>query len=483
MLYSYNIFGLTDNNLNMPKTLFQKLLDSHCVRRFDDGSALILIDRVVLHERTGSLALQALASAGRQVANPAATFAVMDHIVSTLPGRGDTTSVPNGAAFVQAMRESARHAGIRLFDVNDPSQGISHLVSVEQGIALPGLTLVCPDSHTCTLGALGMLAFGIGTTDCEHAMATETLRIKVPKTMRVWCDGELSHGVTAKDLILALIARYGAKGGSGYHVEFAGPAIQKLSMSGRLTICNMAVEFSAFSGSVGVDQNTIDYLRGRPLAPQGEAFDATAAQWLSLCSDTGATFDKELTIDASVLRPYVTYGTSPQHASPLGDPIPDAVDDPDLVRAYNYMGVQSGQSLEGLDIDAAYIGSCTNARIEDLRAAAKLLAGRSVAAGIRALCVPGSTQTKLQAEDEGLDIIFKTAGFEWHESGCGLCFYAGGHGFAPGSRVISTTNRNFEGRQGPGIRTHLASPEIVAASAIAGFITAPQRHELLDKAV
>ncbi|MFK8052843.1 MAG: 3-isopropylmalate dehydratase large subunit [Woeseiaceae bacterium] len=467
----------------MPRTLFNKLLDAHTVRTFDDGSALILIDRIVMHERTGTLALQALESAGRQVANPANVMAVMDHIVSTLPGRGDATSVPNGEAFVKAMRQSAGDAGVRLVDVNDAAQGISHLVSTETGFALPGLTLVCPDSHTCTLGALGMLAFGIGTTDCEHALATETLRIKVPKTLRVRCEGRLQYGAAAKDLILALIGRYGAKGGSGYHIEFAGPAIDALPMAGRFTLCNMAVEFSAFSGSVSPDAITLAYLKENSSSLAADEFDEYANQWLALATDAAASFDHEIVIDCDEIRPFVTYGTSPQHALPLGEPVPEPGADKDLSRALLYMDVVPGRSLQGLSLDAAYIGSCTNARIEDLRIAAAILKDKKIADGMRAMCVPGSTQTRLQAESEGLDEIFKSAGFEWHEAGCGLCFYAGGDGFAPGSRVISTTNRNFEGRQGPGIKTHLASPATVAASAIAGAISLPEARPVLDEAI
>ncbi|MEM7763616.1 MAG: 3-isopropylmalate dehydratase large subunit [Pseudomonadota bacterium] len=462
----------------MPRTLFEKLLDAHLVRRFDDGSALLLIDRIMMHERTGSLALQALQAAGRAVANPAHAFAVMDHIVSTQPGRGDDTSVPNGAAFVAAMREAATNAGIQLFDVTDATQGISHLVAVEQGIALPGLTLVCPDSHTCTLGALGMLAFGIGTTDCEHALATEALRINVPRTLRVVFDGALRPGVTAKDMILALIARYGTKGGSGFHVEFAGPAVTALDMAGRFTLCNMAVEFSAFAGAVSPDRVTLDYLRHKPEIAHWIDNDEVVSAWLNLATDAGAQFDHELRLDASRIRPQVTYGTSPQHSLALGERVPQPNDDADLRRALRYMDIRAGQTLDGLPIDAAYIGSCTNARIEDLRKVATLLKGRQVSPHVRAICVPGSTQTRLQAEREGLDRIFLASGFEWHEAGCGLCFYAGGDGFAPGARVISTTNRNFEGRQGPGVRTHLASPETVAESAVAGCIAGPDRTQL-----
>ncbi|MEM7612439.1 MAG: 3-isopropylmalate dehydratase large subunit [Pseudomonadota bacterium] len=464
----------------MSQTLFEKLLDMHLVERFKDGSALVLIDRVMLHERTGALALSALADADRAIANPANVFACMDHIVSTLPGRGDATSVPNGAAFVSAMRDTAADAGIRLFDINDPMQGISHLVSAEQAIALPGLTMVCPDSHTCTLGALGLLAWGIGTSDCEHALATETLRIRVPKSMRVWCDGQLGHGATAKDLILALIARHGANGGAGYHIEFAGPAIVGMSMAERFTLCNMAVEFSAFSGVVAPDETTIDYLRGRPLAPAADQFDAAARYWRTLVSDDDALFDSEILVDCDTLRPMVSWGTSPAQTLPLGERIKPASNDIGAQRALDYMGLNAGQSLDGLRVDGAYIGSCTNARLEDLRAAAALLRGKRIAAHVQARCVPGSTQTRLAAEAEGLDKVFTDAGFEWHESGCGLCFYAGGDGFAPGSRVISTTNRNFEGRQGPGVRTHLASPVTVAASALAGRI-ASAPAQLLDE--
>ncbi len=448
----------------MARTLFDKLLAAHEVRRFEDGTALVLVDRVMLHERTGSLALQALAERDRPLAAPAQVFAVMDHIVSTAPGRGDASSVPNSAAFVRAMRDAARDAGIRLFDIDDPDQGISHLVAAEQGIALPGLTMVCPDSHTCTLGALGMLAWGLGTSDCEHVLATETLRVRVPKTMQVWCSGRLPEGVTAKDLVLTLIGRYGAGGGAGYHLEYAGPAVQALGMAGRFTLCNMAVEFSAFSGAVGVDATTIDYLRDRDLAPA--VTPVQERQWLDWASDAHAAFDRRIEIDCNALSPMVTWGTSPAQVLPLGAPVPDNADS----RALHYMGLERGKPVADLPIDAAYIGSCTNARLDDLRAAAEIVRGRRVPGGITALVVPGSTRVRRAAEAEGLHEIFEAAGFEWRESGCGLCFYAGGEGFAPGSRVISTTNRNFQGRQGPGVRTHLASPQTVAASAVSGRI-------------
>jgi 3-isopropylmalate/(R)-2-methylmalate dehydratase large subunit len=446
------------------KTLFAKIWDDHVVGALDDGAALIAIDRVLLHERTGAAALNSMAAAGRPVVDPARVFAVMDHIVDIRPGRSDATLMPGGQAFITETRAAAKAAGITLFDVNDRDQGIMHVISPELGIVLPGLTLVAPDSHTCTQGAFGAFAWGIGSSEAEHAMATGTLRMARPRTMRVSFSGALAPGVTAKDMMLALIARHGAGGGSGYVVEFAGEAVAALDMEARMTVCNMATEFAALSGLIAPDDKTLAWLRGRRHAPD------PLPDWSDLRTDEGAAFDAELALDAAAIEPMVSWGTSPEHSVGLSGVIPDGP-----TRAHDYVGLEPGRAIAGVPIDAAYLGSCTNARLSDLRRAAALLAGRKVAPGIRALAVPGSSAVKRAAEAEGLDRIFLAAGFEWRESGCGLCFYAGGEGFAPGSRVISSTNRNFEGRQGPGIRTHIASPETVAASAIAGAIADPRR--------
>jgi 3-isopropylmalate/(R)-2-methylmalate dehydratase large subunit len=436
----------------------------HRVAPLGGGADLIAIDRIFLHERTGAAALNSLAAAGREVADPARVFAVMDHIVDTRPGRSDATLMPGGQGFISETRAAARAAGITLFDVNDPDQGITHVISPELGIVLPGVTLIAPDSHTCTQGAFGALAWGIGSSEAEHAMATGTLRVSRPRTMCVTFSGRLTPGVTAKDMILTLLAREGAGGGAGHAVEFAGEAVEALDMEARMTLCNMATEFAAFSGLIAPDQVTFAYLRGRRYAPH------PLPDWSDLHTDEGAAFDREIVIDASAIEPMVSWGTSPGQTIAVSGSVPADAD----AKALGYIGLAPGQPIAGVPIDAAFIGSCTNSRLSDLRRAAAILQGRRKANGVHALVVPGSSAVKRAAEAEGLDRIFTEAGFEWRESGCSLCFYAGGESFAPGSRVISSTNRNFEGRQGPGIRTHIASPELVAASAIAGRIADPR---------
>jgi 3-isopropylmalate/(R)-2-methylmalate dehydratase large subunit len=458
--------------VNTPATLFEKLWAGHLVRDLGGGVGLLAIDRIFLHERTGSIALKSLREAGRGVADPARVFCTMDHIVDTLPGRGDDTLMPSGKAFILETREAARAAGIRVFDVRDPDQGIVHVISPELGIVLPGATVVCPDSHTCTQGALGALAWGIGSTEAEHALATGTLRVTRPKTMRVTFSGRLPRGVTAKDLSLALIGRHGAVGGNGYAIEYAGAAVRELDIEARLTLCNMATEFSAMTGLIAPDERTFAYLEGRRYVPSGADWDAALAHWRMLATDDGARFDREIEIAADDLAPMVTWGTSPQHAVRITDRVPAQADSgtsPEAhARALAYMGLEPGSEMQSLEIGAAFIGSCTNSRISDLRRAASVLRGRRVAPGVRAICVPGSMSVKRQAEDEGLDRVFVAAGFEWRESGCSMCFFAGGESFGPQQRVVSSTNRNFESRQGPQTRTHIASPETVAASAIAG---------------
>jgi 3-isopropylmalate/(R)-2-methylmalate dehydratase large subunit len=396
----------------------------------------------------------------------------MDHIVDTFPGRGDETRMPGGKAFIVETREAALEAGIRLFDVRDPQQGIVHVISPELGIVLPGATVVCPDSHTCTQGAMGALAWGIGSTEAEHALATGTLRVNRPKTMRLRFEGALAPGVTAKDLSLLMISQLGSAGGNGYALEYAGAAVRGLDVESRLTLCNMATEFSAMTGMIAPDEKTFAYLEGRQYAPRGAQWEAALAQWRTLGSEPGAVFDREVEFDVAGLAPMITWGTSPQHAVPVTGRVPSAADSgasPEAyARALAYMGLEQGTRLADLSIGAAFIGSCTNSRIGDLRRAASILRGRRVAAGVRAICVPGSMTVKRQAEAEGLDRVFLDAGFEWRESGCSMCFYAGGESFGARERVVSSTNRNFESRQGPETRTHIASPETVAASAIAG---------------
>jgi len=465
------------------RTLFEKLWNDHTVCQLADGVDLLYIDRIFLHERTGSISLISLEDAGRSVLNPEKVFCTMDHIVDTFPGRTDKTTMQGGRDFIEMTRKATNNENIRLFDIGDREQGIVHVTSPEQGIILPGLTLVCPDSHTCTQGAFGALAWGIGSTEAEQALATNVLRMEKPKSMRVSFDGELPAGVTAKDMILHLISKYSASGGVGYAVEFSGSAVKSLSMESRMTLCNMAVEFGAFTGMIAVDEKTIDYVKGRPFAPKGKLWEQAVQYWEDLKSDNEATYDKEIIIDVTNLSPTVSWGTSPGQSIALGEKIPSPNDFEDknqriaAENALSYMAIKPGQCLRDLKIDAAFIGSCTNSRLPDLRRVAKLLKNMKVASGVRAICVPGSTEVKLAAEEEGIDKIFMDAGFEWRESGCSMCFFAGGESFGFEERVVSSTNRNFEGRQGPKTRTHIASPETVAASAIAGRICSASEIE------
>jgi 3-isopropylmalate/(R)-2-methylmalate dehydratase large subunit len=455
------------------RTLLDKIWETHLVAA-GTGPAWIAIDRVFLHERTGAIALEGLRQRGREIQGAARTFCTIDHIVDTRSGRTDETLMPGGREFITRTRAAALAAGIRLFDVGDRDQGIVHVISPELGIALPGLTIVCPDSHTCTQGAVGALAWGIGSTEAEHALATGTLRLHKPASLRVEFDGKLDAWVGAKDLSLRLLSRWGAAGGRGKAIEFAGSAVRSLDMEARLTLCNMATEFSGMTGMIAPDDTTYGYLAGRDFAPQGAVWDQALAHWRTLPSDDGASFDEQISIGVDDLEPMITWGTSPQHATSVTGSVPDAAHSgatrESYERALNYMDLQPGEALSSLRIDAVFIGSCTNGRISDLRSAARVLDGRKIARGLRALCVPGSSRVKRQAEAEGLDRIFLAAGFEWRESGCSLCFYAGGEDLGLGARVVSSTNRNFEGRQGPGTRTHIASPATVAASAVLGHI-------------
>ena len=463
-----------------PRTIVDKIWDGHEIADLGGGQSLLHVDRIFLHERMGPALLAGLAQAGRAPAHPGLVFGVIDHAVETLPGRLERSRQPGANVFVTGFRASTKAAGIRLFDLDDPRQGIVHVVSPEQGIALPGCTLVCPDSHTGTVGGIGALAWGIGSTEGEHAVATQTLVRARPKRMRVELAGRLAPGVSAKDLVLALIGRFGAAGGDGHAIEFAGEAVRSLPVEGRLTLCNMAVEFGAWTGIVAPDEATLAWIAGRPYAPTGAMFERAASHWLGLASDDGARWDATRSIDCAALAPQVTWGTSPEHALAIDGVVPDPAHAGGaaaeaLERALAYMDLVPGAPIAGTPIDAAFIGSCTNSRLTDLRAAAAIVRGRKVAAGVKAIVVPGSSQVKREAEAEGLDRDFREAGFEWRESGCSLCFFAGIDSFGSARRVITSTNRNFEGRQGPGVRSHLASPATVAASALAGCIADPRR--------
>ena len=455
----------------MSLTLFDKLWNQHRVKTLDGGEDLIAIDRVFLHERTGSVALESIVESGRKPLRPKHVFATMDHIVSNKAGRGrDEARTPGGDVFITATRNAAKKTGIHLIDVLDADQGIVHVISPELGIAQPGLTLVCPDSHTCSQGALGALAWGIGSTDAEHAIVTGCLRVKKPPQMRIKVNGKLNAGVTAKDLALHIIAKYGAAGAKRCAVEYTGRVVEDFTIEERLTLCNMAVEFAAFTAIVAPDETTFNYLRNKRFAPTGELWNAAVSHWRTMGTDTHAVFDFDYEIEGVDVPPTVTWGTSPAQAAGLDERVPESAD----AKVLAYMDVAVGAKLSDFKVGGAFIGSCTNARISDLRAAADVLKGRKIAKGLTAICVPGSMAVRREAENEGLDIIFKAAGFEWGAAGCAFCFYAGGETFAPGTRIISSTNRNFEGRQGPGVRTHLASPAVVAASAIAGRICAPE---------
>ena len=469
------------NSERKPRTFFDKVWDDHLITALGPDTDLLQIDRLVLHELSGSQAMRSLREAGHKPMNRGQVFTIIEHLISTRPGRGPTDSVSvSGPVMIETTRKASIEWGFHFIDYNDPRQGIAHVAAPELGIAFPGATLVCCDSHTSTNGGVGALAFGIGASEAEHVLATQTLAQSRPRTMRVTFAGSLAPGVYAKDMILALIGQIGAQGGIGYATEFAGPAVSDLSVEGRLTLCNMAIEFSCKYGFVPPDDKTIEYLRGSEFSPKGEDWDRAVDYWRTLPSDDGAVFDREVTVDCSQLEPQVTWGISPQQVVSVSGLVPDpsmAVDAEARQlgeRALGYMKLSAGQSLAGVPIDVAYIGSCTNARLSDLRAAAAVLAGRKVKAGVQAICVPGSTPVKRAAEAEGLDRIFKDAGFEWHESACGSCGHIGDNRFAD-LRVVSTTNRNFEGRQGPLTRTHLASPATVAASAVAGCITDARR--------
>lgn len=477
--------ALTPTSLRKPgaaRTLAGKIWHQHLVAEWGHGRSLLHIDRVFLHERTGPALLAGLAEAGRSPRHPGRVIGITDHIVSTRPDRLTQPGPVFGEGFLRDFSQHARASGIELIDLQDPRQGIVHVVSAEQGLVLPGMTVVCPDSHTGTLGGLGALAWGIGSTEGEQAVATHTLLRPRPRHIRVQLDGRLPVGVYAKDLILALIAQHGTQGGQDAVLEFCGTATAELDIEGRMTLCNMAVEFGAWTGLVAPDDQTLQWLAGRPGCPSGLDWDRAAQAWSLLASDDAAPWDAQLQLRATDLEPQVTWGTSVDMGGPLSQAVPDPARAPNAAtraaqeRALAYMDLQAGTPIKGLAIDAAFIGSCTNSRLPDLRAAAAVLRGRKVAPGIKAWVVPGSMPVRAAAEAEGLHRIFEEAGFEWRASGCSLCFYAGGENLGPARRVISSTNRNFEGRQGPGVRTHLASPATVAASAIEGCIADPRPY-------
>jgi 3-isopropylmalate/(R)-2-methylmalate dehydratase large subunit len=457
-------------------TLFDKLWTSHVVADLGDDLALLYIDRVFLHDLNGMKVLVELRDRGYGVSHPELTIATADHAVSTLPGRSEESN-PAGVKMLHGLRLEAARAGIRYFGIDRAEQGIVHVMGPEQGLSQPGASIVCGDSHTSTQGAVGALAFGIGRSQLMHALATQTLYQKRPKRMRVRFEGPLAPQVTPKDLVLHLIGLVGAGGGSGHAIEYAGSSILSMSMEGRMTVCNLSVELGAKLGLVAPDDTTFSYLAGRPFSPRGELWDRALESWRSLPSDDDAVFDREITIDSRQVGPQITWGTSPQHVISVDGHIPDPEREPDpdkrrsMSEALAYMGLSPGQSLEGLPVDWVFIGSCTNGRIEDLRAAAHVLGDRKVAPGVQAWVVPGSRQVREQAEAEGLSKAFLAAGFEWREPGCSMCLAANGEFVPRGKRSVSTTNRNFEGRQGPQARTHLASPVMAAAAALTGRIT------------
>ncbi|WP_367160213.1 3-isopropylmalate dehydratase large subunit [Kozakia baliensis] len=460
----------------MARTLFDKIWDDHVVEQLPDGTCILYIDRHLLHEVTSPQAFEGLRLAGRRLRHPEATIAVVDHNVPT-SDRSLPIEEPQSRLQIETLERNVAEFGVPYFPLRSRNQGIVHVVGPEQGISLPGMTIVCGDSHTSTHGALGALAFGIGTSEVEHVMATQTLLQKPARNMRITVDGQVGPGITAKDIMLAIIGKIGTAGGTGHVIEFAGDAIRALDMAGRMTLCNMSIEAGARAGLVAPDQTTFDYVKGRPFAPKGEAFEQACVYWRSLASDADAKFDTEVTLRAEDIAPNLTWGTSPEDVLPITGVVPDPAACTDPARAkqwqrmLDYMGLQAGQKIAGTKIDVAFIGSCTNSRIEDLRAAAVVAKGRHVAEGVRAMVVPGSGLVKAQAEAEGLDKVFTDAGFEWREAGCSMCLGMNPDKLTPGQRCASTSNRNFEGRQGPGGRTHLCSPAMAAAAAIAGCFT------------
>jgi 3-isopropylmalate/(R)-2-methylmalate dehydratase large subunit len=461
----------------MPRTLFDHLWNDHLIADLDERTGLLQVDRHVVHEVSSAEAFRQLRRAGHRVASPQQTFATQDHILSTRPGRDDAT-FEGGTEFVRFLRRNCDEHGIRLFDIGDPRQGIVHVIAAELGLALPGSTLVCGDSHTATLGAFGALAWGVGTSEVAHVLATQTLAQVKPQPMQIRIDGRLGRHVVPKDVILAILGRFGVTAGVGHAIEYAGSTIRALPMEGRMTICNMSIELGARFGFVAPDDTTFEYLADRPYAPRGEHWERALSRWRGLRNDDHATFAKTLDLDVGTLKPQVTWGTTPGDVVDIDAAVPAADALPSSRRsghasAMAYMGLSPGMPLEGLPIDVVFIGSCTNSRLSDLRDAAALLRGRRVAPGVHAIVVPGSTDVRRAAEREGLDAVFRDAGFEWREAGCSMCLAINDDVVPPGARCVSTSNRNFEGRQGPGARTHLASPLTAVASAVAGRIASP----------
>ncbi|EMA4782733.1 3-isopropylmalate dehydratase large subunit [Providencia rettgeri] len=458
----------------MAKTLYQKLYDAHVIREVENETPLIYIDRHLVHEVTSPQAFDGLRTKNRPLHQPSKTFATMDHNVSTqtkdINACGDMARIQ-----MQELMKNCQEFGVTLYDLNHPYQGIVHVMGPEQGITLPGMTIVCGDSHTATHGAFGALAFGIGTSEVEHVMATQTLKQARAKTMKIEVVGKAPAGITAKDIVLAIIGTTGSAGGTGYIVEFCGEAIENLSMEGRMTVCNMAIELGAKAGIIAPDETTFNYIKGRQFAPKGQQWDDAVEYWKTLKTDDDAKFDKVVTIQASSIAPQVTWGTNPGQVIAINQPIPapesfaDPVERASAEKALAYMGLQSGIKLSDVKIDKVFIGSCTNSRIEDLRAAAAIAKGKKVADGVQAIVVPGSGPVKAQAEQEGLDKIFIDAGFEWRLPGCSMCLAMNNDRLNPGERCASTSNRNFEGRQGRAGRTHLVSPAMAAAAAINGY--------------
>jgi 3-isopropylmalate/(R)-2-methylmalate dehydratase large subunit len=462
--------------LDMAGTLAEKVWDAHVVRRAEGEPDLLYIDLHLLHEVTSPQAFDGLRLEGRKVRRPDLTLATEDHNVPTTPG--PITDLVSKTQ-VETLRRNCEEFGVRLYPMGDVDQGIVHVVGPQLGLTQPGMTVVCGDSHTSTHGAFGALAFGIGTSEVEHVLATQTLPLNPFRTLAVNVDGELPVGVTAKDVVLAVIAKIGTGGGQGYVIEYRGSAIEALSMEARMTVCNMSIEAGARAGMIAPDQTTFDYLRGRPHAPTGADWDAAVAAWSQLRSDDDAVFDAEVRLDATELSPFVTWGTNPGQGLPLSASVPDPesyADESDRVsaaRALEYMGLEAGTPLRDIAVDTVFVGSCTNGRIEDLRAVAEVVKGRRVAEGVRMLVVPGSARVRLQAEAEGLDTVFLEAGAEWRLAGCSMCLGMNPDQLAPGERSASTSNRNFEGRQGKGGRTHLVSPLVAAATALRGTLSSP----------
>jgi 3-isopropylmalate/(R)-2-methylmalate dehydratase large subunit len=456
------------------RTLLAKIWDQHVIAHVSDDTDLLHVDRHLLHDLGGSRGLLDLKGRGLPVHNPELTFATPDHAISTAHGRAGTSKI--GQELLAGLRTETSAVGIEMFDIDEPGQGIVHVIGPELGLSLPGCLIVCGDSHTCTHGGLGALAFGIGSSELTHVLATQAIIQRRPKTMCVKFESRLPFGVTAKDLILALIGHVGAAGGTGYAVEYTGSAIRDMPVEGRLTICNLSIELGAKMGLIAPDEKTYDYLRGRSYAPQGEMWKRAVAAWRQLPSDADAVFDKEVVVDVEKIIPQVTWGISPEHVIGVDGHVPDPKEITDPARraaietALDYMGLKPGAPIIGTPVDWVFIGSCTNSRLSDLRAAAEVVRGRKVAPGVRAWVVPGSETVKRDAVAEGLDKLFTEAGFEWREPGCSMCLAANGETVTPGQRSVSTSNRNFIGRQGPRARTHLASPATAAAAAISGAI-------------